>query len=67
MNKFIKLPEVKALTGLSRSSIYGKIKTRDFPHNIKVGAKAVCWLESDIHAWMETCIEQSKIEVLGND
>jgi len=34
MNKFLRLPQVKATTGLSKSSIYARIAERRFPEQI---------------------------------
>ncbi len=54
--KFIRLPEVMALTGLSRSSIYLGVSEGRFPAQIQLGERSVAWLESDIQNWMESCI-----------
>lgn len=46
-------PAVEAKTGLSRSTIYEKIKNGTFPKPIKLGPRAVGWLETEIDAWLE--------------
>jgi prophage regulatory protein len=48
---FLRLPEVKRVTGLSRSSIYMQIKTGQFPPPVKLGGRAVGWVEDEILAW----------------
>lgn len=48
----LRLPEVKARTGLSRSSIYNAIKAGTFPAHVSLGARAVGWFSSDIDAWI---------------
>lgn len=58
--KFIRLPEVKSKTGLSRSSIYLRMSNGEFPQSISLGGRAVGWLESDINEWLEHCIATSK-------
>jgi prophage regulatory protein len=59
--KFIRLPEVKNKTGLSRSSIYLRMSNGEFPQSISLGnSRAIGWLESDINAWLEQCIATSK-------
>ncbi len=58
--RIIRLPEVKARTGLSRSSIYAFMSTEDFPKSISLGARAVGWLEGDIELWLERRIEIAK-------
>lgn len=50
--RILRLPEVKVRTGLSRSSIYGKIKVGRFPEQKKLGAKMVGWYESQIAEWV---------------
>lgn len=50
----LRLPGVKAKTGLGRTSIYGMMKTGDFPAPISLGARAVGWLSSDIDAWIQS-------------
>jgi prophage regulatory protein len=50
--KIRRLPAVRSLTGLSRSSVYQKISNGDFPKAISLGTRAVGWLESDVEAWI---------------
>ena len=51
--RFIRLPEVKNLTGLSRSTIYCLIGNGTFPRQIPIGGcRAVGWLESEIQGWI---------------
>lgn len=51
-NHVLRLPEVKKLTGLSRSSIYLMMAVEKFPKRISLGARAVGWLESEINDWI---------------
>ena len=55
MNKFIRLEEVRSITGLSRSSIYQFISDGKFPKQIKIGARAVAWDDGDIQDWINKC------------
>jgi predicted DNA-binding transcriptional regulator AlpA len=52
----LRLPAVKARTGLSRATIYRKIQSADFPRPHQLSRRAVGWLESDIEAWIASCI-----------
>jgi len=52
--------QVETRTGLSRSTIYERIKTGTFPAPVSIGAKAVGWLESEIDAWLTTQIQKSR-------
>ncbi|AEG68269.1 AlpA family phage regulatory protein [Ralstonia solanacearum] len=44
--------QVEAATGLSRSSIYQRIKERTFPAAIQLGPRAVGWRAGDIEAFL---------------
>jgi len=44
--------QVEQRTGLSRSTIYLSIHEGTFPRPIKLGARAVGWLENEIEAWL---------------
>lgn len=50
--KFLRLPEVKSRTGLSRSTIYALIAQNKFPRHVPLGMRCVGWLESEIDAWI---------------
>ena len=52
MNKFLRLPQVKATTGLSKSSIYARIAEGTFPKQIPLGPRLVVWVEADIQKWI---------------
>lgn len=54
---FLRLKQVKAQVGYSRSSIYEKIKAGEFPKPYPLGARAVGWLSDDIEAWVESRIQ----------
>ena len=52
MQAIIKLPEVCRRVGLTRSPIYAGIKAGTFPRPVKLGIRAVGWLESEVDAWL---------------
>lgn len=56
----LRLPAVKARTGLSRSTIYACIAQGRFPKQVSLGARAVGWLESDVEAWLQARVDQSR-------
>jgi len=58
--RFIKLPEVKKLTALSTTEIYRRLEAGTFPQQIKLGAKAVAWLEHEVLQWQEHTIAASR-------
>lgn len=56
--KVLRLPVVKNRTGMSRSSIYAAIADGNFPKQIKLGSRAVGWLESEIDNWIKSLQNQ---------
>ena len=51
-DKLLRLPQVKASTGLSKSSIYARISEGTFPKQISLGPRLVVWVEADIQNWI---------------
>ena len=61
MNKrILRLPEVKKVTGLSRSTVYLRIAQGNFPKPIALGGRAIGWLENEINGWIEKQIEKTR-------
>jgi prophage regulatory protein len=56
----LRLPQVKIRVGLSRSSIYSAIAEGRFPPSIRLGARSVGWLESEIQDWVRQKSELSR-------
>lgn len=48
----LRRPDVEALTGLSRSTIYKFMKDGTFPKAVKIGPRAVGWRQADIEDWL---------------
>lgn len=59
-NTILRLPAVKARTGLARSTIYLRIAQGTFPKPVSLGARAVGWLETEIDGWLQQRIEASR-------
>ena len=57
IKKIYRLPDVMNITGLSRSSIYLRISTNEFPKPVKLGRRAVGWPEESIIAWQAKMME----------
>lgn len=51
-----RLPQVKARTGLSRSEIYRRIASGDFPQPVKLGERASAWPEHEVTEWCQSRI-----------
>ena len=57
----LRLPQVKQITGLSRSSIYKFISEQGtFPKQVSLGARAVGWIESEVRQWVADRISESR-------
>jgi prophage regulatory protein len=56
----LRLPNVKASTGLSRSTIYLRISQGTFPKPVKLGGRAVGWVQTEIQDWLQQQIEASR-------
>ncbi|MDI1254123.1 AlpA family transcriptional regulator [Thermomonas sp.] len=54
--RLLRLPEVKARTGYSRSEVYRRIAAGDFPAPVKLGERASAWPEHEINAWCQARI-----------
>lgn len=52
--KMLRAPEVMARTGLSRTTIWRKVRAGDFPSPIELGANSVGWPAAEIAAWLES-------------
>ena len=50
----LRRPAVLRATGLSRSTLYRQIADGAFPAPLRLGPRAVGWLESAVSAWVES-------------
>ena len=53
-DRFLKLRDVIAMTGLSRTTIYRKMDLNTFPKQIVLSEACVRWRETHIVAWMDS-------------
>ena len=56
----LRLPTVKARTGLSRSTIYHRVSCGTFPAPVPLGGRAVGWIEAEVQAWLTARIAQRR-------
>jgi prophage regulatory protein len=56
-NRVIRLPAVREVTGMGRTTLYRNIKNGKFPRPIILGARAVGWIEADVQAWLQSRID----------
>lgn len=58
--RFIRLGEVLATCGKSRSSVYASIREGTFPAPVKLQGRSSAWLRSEVLQWMQACIDASR-------
>jgi prophage regulatory protein len=58
--RILRLPQVCEVTGLCRSMIYQMEADLRFPQRIKIGVRAVGWLENEVNAWLIMRITSSR-------
>jgi len=64
--RMLRLPDVMAITGLSRAAIYAKGNPKDkarydpdFPQRVQLSANAVAWPSDRLQAWLDKRIAAS--------
>lgn len=60
IDKLLRLPQVKSVTGLSKSTIYARIAEGTFPMQILIGPRLVVWEESNIQNWITEQISATR-------
>ena len=58
--RLLRLRQVSDLTGLGRSCIYRMQAEKRFPQSIKIGVRAVRWLETEVTSWIGARIQLSR-------
>lgn len=59
-DRVLRISEVIKTTGLSRTSIYEGVKANTFPTPIKLSARSIGFLQSEISNWL-----QEKVDARG--
>ena len=50
--RILRRSEIETVIGLSRSGIYNMMAEGTFPKPMRLGRRAVGWLESDVTDWL---------------
>ncbi len=58
--RIVRLPDVQARTGLSRSTIYVRLADGAFPKPVQLGARAVGWIEAEVDEWIRRQVALSR-------
>ena len=51
-DRLLRRQEVETRCGIARTTIYRLMRCGEFPEPLKVGPRAVRWLESEIETWL---------------
>jgi prophage regulatory protein len=58
--RIVRRPQVEAITGLKRSSLYARMEAGSFPRPIKLSERSVGWLEHEVQTWLSARISESR-------
>ena len=58
--QILRLPQVCKVTGLGRSMIYQLEAERRFPSRVRIGLRAVGWIEAEVQTWLAEQIRRSR-------
>lgn len=59
--QILRLPQVCKATGLGRSMIYQLESERRFPCRVRIGARAVGWVEAEVQSWLAGRVEHYRV------
>ncbi|ASA50329.1 AlpA family transcriptional regulator [Salmonella enterica] len=56
----IRLPEVQRRTGYSKAWLYRLMSQQRFPSPVKIGTRAIAFVESEVDEWINQRIAESR-------
>lgn len=59
--QILRLPQVCKAAGLGRSMIYQLESERRFPWRVRIGARAVGWVEAEVQIWLAGRVEHHRV------
>ena len=59
--QLLRLPDVLARTGLSRSRLYAALADRSFPQPVKISPRAVAWPTEEVDDWISQRIARENV------
>lgn len=65
--RLIRLPQVKTMTGIGKSTIYDLMRTGRFPASVKLGRRAIAWVEEEVHQWIDSTIASARAPNLHSE
>ena len=58
--QILRLPQVCKVTGLGRSMIYQLEAERRFPRRVRIGLRAVGWVDTEVQGWLANRIHSNR-------
>lgn len=59
-DRLLRLPEVEAMTGCKKSTIYELMRAGKFPRSIRLNARMVTWPETAVLQWVQDRIAEAQ-------
>lgn len=66
-DRLMRMPDVINMTGLPRSTIYLKMKSNEFPQQVKISSRSVAWIESEIQSWINNSVSKRNMFMGGGE
>jgi len=60
----IRLPQVRARTGLSKTEIYRRAKSGEFPSPRRLSHKVSVWQASEVEAWIVRTLDPEAADLI---
>lgn len=61
-HQFWRLPRVLAETGLSKPTLFRRIKAGEFPRGFKISARAAAWSAAEVENWKLTQLRKRDLQ-----
>jgi prophage regulatory protein len=61
--QLLRLPQVMDRVGLRPTRIYELMGDGSFPKPIRLGERAVAWLDSEVNAWILAQAQKPRVEI----
>ncbi len=63
--RFLRIGDVSARTGLSKTEIYRRIRQDRFPAARKLSSRVTIWIDAEILAWQRNQVPADVADLLG--
>jgi prophage regulatory protein len=63
MEQLLRLPKVMDRVGLRTTEIYERMGAGSFPKPIRLGERAVAWLESEVDSWILAQAQLPRVQI----